>query len=386
MTLNTSSKNIQAKCPAGPADTARAADLFNGADVRGKAVVAMSGGVDSSVAAYLTLRDGCGAVGVTLRLLCTACGTDGSGDAKDAEAVCDRLGMEFVLMDLSDDFRREVIDRFIAEYEAGRTPNPCVICNRTIKFGRLFDLARDAGASRIVTGHYAKVRKDPATGRYLLVRADDKRKDQTYVLYSLTQDRLAMLSLPVGELTKDQTREIAEERGFSNARKHDSQDICFIPGGDYASFIERATGKKYPPGDFVGPDGSVLGRHKGIIKYTIGQRKGLGLALAEPLYVCAKDVSSNKVILGRSDALFSRKFFVKDLNYIACEPPASDFRTRAKVRYSQNDAPCTVRPLSRGTAEVEFDEPQRAITCGQAAVFYDGDVVVGGGTIAERRR
>ncbi|MGI6177082.1 MAG: tRNA 2-thiouridine(34) synthase MnmA [Eubacterium sp.] len=349
---------------------------FKTDEVSGRAIVAMSGGVDSSVAAYLTLEAGCEAVGVTMQLFGEA------RDAGDAEAVCERLGMDFCLMDLEDDFRREVIDRFIAEYEAGRTPNPCVICNKRIKFGRLFDIAMEAGVGRVVTGHYAKVKRDDATGRYLLMRAEDRHKDQTYVLYSLTQDRLAKLYLPIGEMTKEHTREIAEKCGFSNAHKHDSQDICFIPDGDYASFIERTTGKKYKAGDFVGPDGKVLGRHKGLIKYTIGQRKGLGLALPEPLYVCAKDAASNKVILGRNDALFSKKFFVKDVNYIACEPPRSDFKTRAKVRYSQNDAPCTVRPLSRDTAEVEFDEPQRAITCGQAAVFYDGDVVVGGGTIA----
>ncbi|MDD6154482.1 MAG: tRNA 2-thiouridine(34) synthase MnmA [Eubacteriales bacterium] len=354
-----------------------------------KAIVAMSGGVDSSVALYLVKEAGYEAMGVTLKLYenetvgikdKTCCSL---ADMEDARSVAYKMGVPYRVFNFSDDFEQEVIDRFVAAYEKGWTPNPCIDCNRYIKFKKLYERARDIGYDYVATGHYARVEYDEASGRYLLKKATDNHKDQTYVLYSLTQDQLAHTLFPLGGMVKDETREIAEDQGFINARKRDSQDICFVPDGDYAGFIENFTGKEYPEGDFVDQDGNVLGRHKGIIGYTTGQRKGLGLALPHPMYVKEKDVEHNRVVLAPNEELFTTELKVSDFNWIAFEKPDAPFRGEVKVRYSQKAAPATITAGDDGTVSIVFDEPERAVTKGQAAVVYQGDNVVGGGTITE---
>ena len=356
-------------------------------DQKPRALVAMSGGVDSSVAAMLTRDLGYDCIGVTMKLYDnadagiqngkTCCSAD---DVTDARNVCTRLGIPYYVFNFKADFKEKVIERFICAYECGATPNPCIDCNRFLKFDRLYKRAAELDCDCIVTGHYARVEKDG--GRYLLKKAAYAPKDQSYVLYSLTQEQLAHTLFPLGEAkSKDEVRSLAEENGFVNAKKHDSQDICFVPDGDYARVIEINTGKKYPEGNFVTKDGKILGRHKGIIRYTIGQRKGLGLALPQPMYVCEKRTDTNEVVLCTDDELFSRELIADDFNWIAFERPDEPFRAKAKIRYSQSEQPSTVTPLDGGKVKVVFDEPQRAIAKGQAVVLYDGDTVVGGGTI-----
>ena len=356
-----------------------------------RAMIAMSGGVDSSVSAFLIKNMGYETIGVTMKLYdnemigekaCnTCCSLD---DVEDARNVANKLGIKYYVFNFEDDFENEVIERFVNAYEEGMTPNPCIDCNRYIKFKRLYQRAKELGQDYIVTGHYARVRFDEETGRYQLLKAVDKNKDQSYVLYSITQEQLAHTIFPLGEMDdKEEVRRIAEEHGFINARKRDSQDICFVPDGDYASFITRYRGKEYPHGEFVDKDGEVLGEHKGIIKYTIGQRKGLGLALKEPMYVCEKNIIDNKVILGRDEELFKKEFEACDFNWIACEPPTEEMTLYVKVRYSQKENKARVIPLSDNRVRVIFDEPQRAITVGQSAVMYDGDIVYGGGVICK---
>lgn len=275
------------------------------------------------------------------------------------------------------------MDRFVSDYENGRTPNPCIDCNRYLKFDNLYKRAEDLGCDCIVTGHYARVVYNGETGRWNLLKAVYDDKDQSYVLYSLTQDQLAHTQFPLGGITKPQVREIAREQGLRNAKKHESQDICFVPTGKYSDFIEDFTGKTYPEGDFVDQEGNVLGTHKGIIRYTVGQRKGLGLSLKQPMYVCKVDPQTNRVILGTNDDLFSRELKANDINLISVDHIDGDMRVTAKVRYRQPAKPATVTQLDDNTIRVVFDEPQRAITKGQAVVLYDGDSVVGGGTICE---
>ena len=353
-----------------------------------KAIIAMSGGVDSSVAAFLTKEKGYDVTGVTLKMFGNELiGEDSESkccslsDVEDAESVCRRLGIPFYVFNFKDKFEKEVVKRFVRAYEEGRTPNPCIDCNRYIKFGYLYQRMQELGCDYVVTGHYARVEHDPSSGRYLLKKALDPKKDQSYVLSSLTQEQLSHTMFPLGEIPKTETRKIAEEQGFVNAAKHDSQDICFVPDGDYAGFISRYTGREYPHGDFVDEEGTVLGEHKGIIKYTIGQRKGLGLALPAPLYVVRKDMDGNRVILGPNKDLFSSSMTVSDFNWIAFEEPSEPFHAAVRARYSQKEAPATVTPLGDGKIRVDFDEPVRAITSGQTAVVYDGDLVIGGGTI-----
>lgn len=351
-----------------------------------KALIAMSGGVDSSVAAYFMKEQGYDCIGATMRLFenedagiskeKTCCSLD---DVEDARQVANRLNMPYYVMNFTADFRSEVIDRFTCAYEAGATPNPCIDCNRYLKFERLFMRGIELGCDYIVTGHYARI--EEKDGRFLLKKAVDPGKDQSYVLYSLTQAQLAHTLFPLGEFSKTQIRHIAEEHGFVNARKHDSQDICFVPDGDYAAAITRFTGKTYPCGDFTDQEGHCLGQHKGIIRYTIGQRRGLGLSLPESLYVCKKDMVHNTVILGKNEALFSSSLDAKDFNWIAFDAPASPIRAKARVRYQQKEQWATITPTSPDTIHLEFDEPQRAITSGQAVVLYEDDLVVGGGTI-----
>ena len=356
---------------------------------KSKVTVAMSGGVDSSVAAHLLADSGHDCIGATMKLFYnedvglsrehTCCSLD---DVEDARAVCRALGIPHYVFNFSDRFRHDVIDRFIAAYEAGRTPNPCIDCNRYLKFDTLYRRSRELYCDYVATGHYARVRFDEASGRWQLLRAVDMNKDQSYVLYSLTQDELAHTLFPLGELSKPEVRRIAEERGLINAKKHDSQDICFVPDGKYGDFIEGYTGKTYPPGDFVDRDGRVLGQHRGIIRYTVGQRKGLGLSFPQPMYVSAVDAESNTVTLSPESGLYTKTLTAHDINLISVPEIKEPMRVMAKVRYAHRASAATVTQTDEDTIRIEFDEPQRAVTGGQAAVMYCGDVVVGGGTIA----
>ena len=340
-----------------------------------KAMIAMSGGVDSSVAAWLTQRAGYECLGATLVLL----QDDDGSNCRDAESVCRRLSMPFHVIAQQEQFRCQVIDPFVRAYEAGCTPNPCVLCNRHLKFGALLRCAQSLGCEKIVTGHYARIQEH--NGRFLLKKGLDESKDQSYVLYALTQDQLRHTLFPLGELTKEQARSIALEQGFVNAQRPDSQDICFIPDGDYGAFIRRFSGRPCPEGDFVDTQGNVLGRHKGLIHYTVGQRRGLGISAATALYVRELDVAQNRVVLCTAGELFRSTAIAGDFNWIALDAPTSPVRCRARARYHQPEQPATVLPQSDGTVRVEFDQPQRALTPGQAIVLYDGDTVLGGGTI-----
>ena len=355
-----------------------------------KALIAMSGGVDSSVAAFLTKESGYDCIGVTMRLYDNAPDTDCDSntccsleDVEDARSVARRLGMPFYAFNFKADFREKVIDRFVRCYECGLTPNPCIECNRHLKFDHLLRRGRELGCDCVVTGHYARIRLDENTGRYLLYKAADLSKDQSYVLYSLTQDQLAHTRFPLGGLSKAEARAIAEEQGFVNARKHDSQDICFVPDGDYVAFMERYTGKDYPEGDFLDLKGNVVGRHQGAVRYTLGQRKGLGLAMGEPVYVCHKDMERNTVTVGPNEALYRTSLLAEDWNWFPFPELIQPLRVSAKARYNQSPQPATVYPEENGAARVVFDSPQRALTPGQAVVLYEGDLVVGGGTITK---
>lgn len=341
-----------------------------------KVMLGMSGGVDSTVAAYLVKKEGYEVIGVTLSLY----PENGLAEAEEARRVATAMGISHQTVDLSEPFHREVIERFIRAYQAGATPNPCIDCNRYIKFGEMLRYAEERAADLVGTGHYARIERD-VNGRYLLKRAVDITKDQTYVLYSLNQLQLAHTLLPLGGYRKSEIREIAEAEGFINARKHDSQDICFVPDGDYASFIERYTGEAFAEGDFVDKSGTVLGRHRGMIRYTVGQRKGLGIALGKPAFVCAKCAETNTVTLGENADLFSKSLTAHDVNLIACDSIPTPIRVTAKIRYGQNETPATVEQIGEGRIHVEFDTPQRAIAKGQSVVLYDGDTVVGGGII-----
>lgn len=354
------------------------------------AFIAMSGGVDSSVAAWLMREQGYRCVGVTMRLyrnadiglspFRTCCAQK---DMDDASEVAFQLDIPYEILDFTAEFQEQVIDRFIRIYEEGGTPNPCIDCNRFMKFDRLLRYAQAHGFDAVATGHYARIEYDPARGRYLLKKALDASKDQSYVLYMLTQEQLAHTHFPLGGKTKAETRAIAEQLGLCNAHKHDSQDICFVPDGDYAAFMERRTGKTYPAGDFLDTDGNVVGQHRGAVRYTPGQRKGLGLALGQPVYVCGKDMATNTVTVGPESALYTRELFAGEMNWISIPGLEGPLRVRAKTRYRQPEQPATVYPIDGGRIRLVFDEPQRAVTAGQAVVLYDGEIVVGGGTICE---
>lgn len=354
-----------------------------------KALIAMSGGVDSSVAAYLINKKGLDAIGCTMKLYDnedvdipkenTCCSLD---DIEDARSVAFRLGMPYYVFNFKDDFKEKVIDNFICCYECGMTPNPCIECNRYLKFNRLLERAEILGCDYVVTGHYARIEETP--DGFILKKALDDSKDQSYVLYSLTQEQLKHTLFPLGELTKTEARAIAEENGFINANKPDSQDICFVPDGDYASVIRHYTGKDYPPGNYVSTTGEVLGQHKGIIHYTIGQRKGLGIALGEPRFVLRIDPERNEVVLGTNDELFTNKVHVKDVNWTLGKNPCevgSSFICSARIRYKHKEQPATVTLNDDGSCDVLFNEKTRAVTPGQSCVFYDGDIVLGGGII-----
>lgn len=351
-----------------------------------KALIGMSGGVDSSVAAYLMQQAGFDCIGATMRLYANQAEEPESSccsleDVEDARSVAYRLGMPFYVFNFSDDFRVKVMDAFVEAYEHGLTPNPCIECNRHLKFDRFLRRAQELGCAYIVTGHYAQIAEKK--GRYLLKKAADAAKDQTYFLYTLTQEQLAHTRFPLGRLTKAEVRAIAEEKGFINAKKHDSQDICFVPDGDYMAFMERYTGRRYTPGDYLDRDGKVVGQHKGAVGYTLGQRKGLGIALGAPVYVCGKDMEKNTVTVGPNEALFHRTLRASAMNWFPFDSLTEPMRVKAKTRSRMAEQPAAVYPEENGAARVEFDEPQRAITPGQAVVLYDGDTVVGGGTITE---
>lgn len=345
----------------------------------------MSGGVDSSLAALLMKEKGYECIGCTMKLYenedagiektKTCCSLD---DVEDARNVACLLDMPFYVFNFTERFRTQVIDRFVQSYEEGRTPNPCIDCNRYMKFDKLYERAKLMGCEYIVTGHYARIEKEG--GKFFLKKALDETKDQTYVLYTLTQDQLAHTMFPLGDLTKRTVRNIAEKNGFINANKPDSQDICFVPDGDYASVIETYTGRICMPGNFVDTEGNIMGRHKGIIHYTLGQRKGLGIAAGKPVYVCEIRPQTREVVLGNPEDLMSRDVYVSDFNWISGNAPGGRIRCTAKVRYRQSEQPA-VLSVEGDIVHIVFDQPQRAITPGQAAVVYDGDVVLGGGTI-----
>ncbi len=340
-----------------------------------KILVAMSGGVDSSAVAALLIKEGYCVGGATMRL-CPGIGEDPTADAM---AAAEKLGIEFHSFDMRREFRKNVIDDFIASYINGETPNPCIVCNRTMKFGAFLDRALELGYDRVATGHYAKIKKEGE--RYLLYKSECAEKDQTYVLWSLTQRALSHLVLPLGSLTKSEAREAALEAGLDNANKKESQDICFVPDGDYASFIERESAVTFPKGSFIDEQGNILGSHKGIIHYTVGQRRGLGLSLPAPLYVKEKNAKENTVILCPAENLFAKKLKGRDANWLAFDSLTSPIRLEAKIRYGKAQSPCTVTPISEKEITVEFDSPQRAPSPGQSVVFYDGDLLVGGAVI-----
>ncbi len=338
-----------------------------------KILVGMSGGVDSSAAAVILMEQGYEISGCTLKL------SDGADPSvNDAKAVCEKLGIEHHVIDVAEDFRREVKDRFAEGYINGETPNPCVFCNKTIKFGKMLDYAAEQGFDGIATGHYARIIE--RDGRYLLACAEDLRKDQTYFLYTLNQQQLSRSLFPLWNMEKPQIRAIAEKHGLITAHKRDSQDICFIPDGDYVGFIHSHTGKSFPEGNFISTDGAVLGTHQGIIRYTIGQRRGLGITFGKPVYVCGKNAADNTVTLSDTEYT-STEIRLSEVNFISSEIPDKPVQVAAKVRYSARPQAATVYPEENGITRVVFAEPVKNPTAGQACVFYDGNIVVGGGKI-----
>ncbi len=354
---------------------------------KGKVVVGMSGGVDSSVAAYLLKEQGYEVIGMTMQIWQKDAEEDRDGGCcglsavDDARRVCQKLDIPHYVMNFRDDFQRTVIDYFVEEYQKGRTPNPCIACNRYVKWESMLQKSLQIGADYIATGHYARIIKDEETGRYCLSQSKTLAKDQTYALYNLTQHQLAHTLMPLGDYTKDEIRQIAKDIGLAVATKPDSQEICFVPDNDYAGYIERETGKKMPEGQFVTKDGKVLGKHKGIIHYTIGQRKGLGLSCGKPVFVSKIDPVTHTVVVGDNEDLFNTTLYANTLNFMPFEKLDKKMKLTAKIRYSHKPEPCTVEMVGEDTLKCTFEEPQRAITPGQALVIYDGEVVVGGGTV-----
>jgi len=345
-----------------------------------RVLIGMSGGVDSSVAALLLKQQGYEVIGVTMRLLNSEIHEENT--IKDAKKVCEKIGIEYHVVDFRDIFKKEVIDYFSNEYMMGRTPNPCNMCNKYLKFGALLEVAKEKfDCEYIATGHYAKIEYNPEIDRYLLRKSKTDKKDQTYALYKLTQEQLKHVIMPLGEYEKDEIRKIAEENDLINAKRRDSQEICFVEDNDYAKFIEDNYGYRAKKGNFVDLNGNILGRHNGIIHYTIGQRKGLEIAFQKRMYVVDIDVQKNEVVLGDNEDLFRDNLICKEVNLISIEKLIEPISVQAKIRYSAKPEKATLISLDEDIVKVVFDVPQRAITKGQSVVFYDDDIVIGGGTI-----
>ncbi|MDR1150031.1 MAG: tRNA 2-thiouridine(34) synthase MnmA [Clostridiales bacterium] len=353
-----------------------------------KALIAMSGGVDSSVSAYIIKKQKFDCFGVTIKQFNnrdinidekkTCCSLD---DILDARNIAHSIKIPHYVINFINDFKKQVIDRFVRGYQIGETPNPCIYCNRYIRFEKLLSYAKQLDINYIVTGHYARIEYNKKSNRYLLKKAIDETKDQSYVLYCATQDQLAHFLFPLGYFYKSEVREIARNQGFLNAEKHDSQDICFVQKNNYSKFIEQYTKKNYENGNFVDTNNNLIGIHKGLIKYTIGQRKGLGLSLKKPMYVLSKNINNNTVTLCEEKKLFAKTLLATDFNWIAHDKIDNSIRIKAKIRYKQSEQWATAEQISKKIVRITFDSPQRAITKGQAVVLYDGDIVVGGGTI-----
>jgi tRNA-specific 2-thiouridylase len=360
-----------------------------------KILTAMSGGVDSSVAAFLLQERGHEIVGAMMKLFSDenitdilqnaseaaasrACCT--LSDADDARAIANALGIPFYVFNFTETFAATVMERFVQAYRCGTTPNPCIDCNRFLKFEKFLQRARELECGGIATGHYARITQEPS-GRYLLKTGRDITKDQSYVLYTMTQEQLAHTFFPLGELEKDEVREIAAAQNFITAKKRDSQDICFAPDGNYAAFINRHTGEPPQTGKFVDTAGKILGEHRGIIHYTVGQRKGLGISAKAPLFVQKINAEENTVILASSEELFTNSLTARDINLIALPQISGKMQVQAKIRYAHSPTPATVFQTAPDQFRIEFPSPQRAITPGQAVVLYDGEIVIGGGTI-----
>ncbi len=342
-----------------------------------KILLGMSGGVDSSVSAVVLQEQGYEVIGATMKLW-----EDTEKAIEDAKKVCKKLGIEHHVIDCTEKFRCRVINKFISEYENAKTPNPCVECNRYLKFGAFYEKAKELGCEYIATGHYAKTEYSEKYKRYVLKKSDEEKKDQTYFLYYIPKEEIEFIIFPLqNRASKEETRKIAEKNNLEVALKKDSQEICFIPDNDYQKFLQKYSSQKPKVGNIVLKDGTVLGKHKGLINYTIGQRKGLGISYKEPLYVIKLDIQKNQVIVGTEQALYSKELIANEINWLAIDQLKEPLKLKAKVRYRAKEAQCTVYPIENNQVKVIFDEPQRAITPGQSVVFYDEDIVVGGGKI-----